>query len=169
MTHAGLLPRWSLAQAEALAAEVQAVLGRGALGAFLERMYGNAPACWRDDLDGIDRLRAIVNVLTRMRFIDADGCLDFTAKEGLDSAPRASPPGSSIPRDADDPWLLFGHWAALQGETPRQPGRRRGPGHRLRVGGRLTALDLQSGRACTSVPSRRRCADARPPPTTRFP
>jgi len=154
MTHAGLLPQWSLAQAAALAEELEAALGSERSGSFLERMYGNAPACWRDDLDGIDRLRAIVNVLTRMRFIDADGCLDFAAKEGLDSAPPGFAPWFQYPR-ADDPWLLFGHWAALHGETPRRRVRAEALDTGCVWGSRLTALDLESGER-TSVPSRRR-------------
>ncbi|MDY7115479.1 symmetrical bis(5'-nucleosyl)-tetraphosphatase [Halomonas sp. SSL-5] len=154
MTHAGLLPRWSPDRATTLAAEVEQVLGGAAAGSFLERMYGNAPDQWRDDLDGIDRLRAIVNVFTRMRFIDAEGRLDFAAKEGLDSAPAGFAPWFRYPR-GDATRLVFGHWAALQGETP---------GSRVNAcaldtgcvwGGSLTALDLVGGERI-SVPSRRR-------------
>ncbi|QTF93629.1 symmetrical bis(5'-nucleosyl)-tetraphosphatase [Halomonas sp. BM-2019] len=154
MTHAGLLPQWSLDQAEALAGEVQAALGSERAGAFLERMYGNAPARWRDDLDGIDRLRAIVNALTRMRFIDAEGRLDFTAKEGLESAPPGFAPWFRYPR-ADSARLLFGHWAALQGETPGSRVNAQALDTGCVWGGALTALDLTSG-VRTLVPSRRR-------------
>ncbi|MDI5986767.1 symmetrical bis(5'-nucleosyl)-tetraphosphatase [Halomonas sp. M4R5S39] len=153
MTHAGLPPQWSVALAADLAGELEARLASEHAGAFLERMYGNEPSRWRDDLEGIDRLRVIVNTFTRMRFIDAEGRLDFTTKEGLDSAPPGFAPWFQYPR-ADDPWLLFGHWAALQGRLP---------GCRIRAealdtgcvwGGRLTALNLASGER-VSVPSRR--------------
>jgi bis(5'-nucleosyl)-tetraphosphatase (symmetrical) len=154
MTHAGLLPQWSISLASRLAGELQARLTGEGAGDFLERMYGNEPACWRDDLDGIERLRFLVNVFTRMRFIDAEGCIDLAAKEGLDSAPAGYAPWFQYPR-RDDPWLLFGHWAVLNGETP---------GRRVRVealdtgcvwGGRLTALNLESGEG-VSVTSRQR-------------
>ncbi|MCE8016305.1 symmetrical bis(5'-nucleosyl)-tetraphosphatase [Halomonas sp. MCCC 1A17488] len=154
MTHAGLLPRWSADEAAALAAEVEARLASESSGAFLERMYGNEPSCWQASLDGIDRLRVIVNVLTRMRFIDADGCLDFCAKEGLDSAPAGFAPWFRYPR-RDDVRLLFGHWAALEG---------RAEGARVRTealdtgcvwGGCLTALNLTTGERI-GVPGRRR-------------
>jgi bis(5'-nucleosyl)-tetraphosphatase (symmetrical) len=154
MSHAGLLPQWSLDQATRLAGEVQAALGSEHAGAFLERMYGNAPALWRDDLDGVDRLRAIVNVFTRMRFIDAAGRLDFTAKEGLDSAPPGFAPWFQYPR-ADNARLLFGHWAALQGETPESRVNAEALDTGCVWGGALTALDPESG-ARTLVPSRRR-------------
>jgi bis(5'-nucleosyl)-tetraphosphatase (symmetrical) len=154
MTHAGLLPQWSLPRAEALAGEVMAVLQSERSGGFLARMYGNTPACWRDDLEGVDRLRAIVNVLTRMRFIDAEGCLDFAAKQGLDSAPPGFAPWFCYPRP-DAPRLLFGHWAALQGCTPGARVRAEALDTGCVWGGSLTALNLDSGERL-SVPSRLR-------------
>lgn len=154
MTHAGLLPQWSVEKAAALAGEAEARFTGEHAGAFLERMYGNAPACWDDALEGIERLRMIINVFTRMRFINADGCLDFAAKEGLDSAPAGFAPWFQFPRD-DDPWLLFGHWAALQGETPASRVRAEALDTGCVWGSRLTALDLGSGRRI-SVPSQQR-------------
>ncbi|UYG08505.1 symmetrical bis(5'-nucleosyl)-tetraphosphatase [Halomonas sp. M4R1S46] len=152
MSHAGLPPQWGLDQAERLAGELESALGSERSGAFLHDMYGNEPACWRDDLDGIDRLRVIVNTLTRMRFIDARGCLDFAAKEGLDSAPAGFAPWFQYPRD-DDPRLLFGHWAALQGTTPGSRVRAEALDTGCIWGGALTALDLATGER-VSVPGR---------------
>lgn len=154
MTHAGLPPRWSLKSAAERAGELQSRLGGERAGEFLERMYGNEPACWRDDLEGIDRLRHLVNVFTRMRFIDAEGCLEFDAKEGLDSAPSGFAPWFQYPRD-DDPWLLFGHWAALQGDTPERRVRVEALDTGCVWGGALTAMNLDSGERF-SVPSRQR-------------
>jgi bis(5'-nucleosyl)-tetraphosphatase (symmetrical) len=34
---------------------------------FLREMYGNQPARWDDSLTGNDRLRCIINALTRIR------------------------------------------------------------------------------------------------------
>ncbi|MBB3142960.1 symmetrical bis(5'-nucleosyl)-tetraphosphatase [Halomonas organivorans] len=152
MSHAGLPPHWSPEQGEALAEEVAERLGSERSGAFLEGMYGNEPARWRDDLDGLDRLRAIVNTFTRMRFIAADGTLDFSAKEGLDSAPPGFAPWFQYPRD-DDPRLLFGHWAALEGKTPGSRVRAEALDTGCVWGGALTALDLETGER-VSVPSR---------------
>lgn len=154
MTHAGLPPHWSLARAEALADEVARALGGESSGAFLRQMYGNRPACWRDDLEGIPRLRLIVNTLTRMRFIDAEGCLDFSAKEGLDSAPPGFAPWFQYPRP-DAPRILFGHWAALEGRTPGSRVDAQALDTGCVWGGHLTALDLASGER-HRVPSRQR-------------
>ncbi|WP_163577500.1 symmetrical bis(5'-nucleosyl)-tetraphosphatase [Halomonas faecis] len=154
MTHAGLLPQWSEEQAERLAREVQTRLAGERSGAFLEAMYGNTPRCWRDELAGLDRLRVIVNVFTRMRFIDAEGCLDFTAKEGLDSAPPGFAPWFQFPR-RDEVRLIFGHWAALEGRTPGSRVRAEALDTGCVWGASLTALNLDSGER-VSVPSRQR-------------
>ncbi|EPC02270.1 hypothetical protein L861_16305 [Litchfieldella anticariensis FP35 = DSM 16096] len=144
MTHAGLLPHWSLPQAIELAREVEQRLASDASGAFLEQMYGNEPAHWRDDLDGIERLRFIVNAFTRMRFIDAQGHLDFTAKEGLESAPPGFAPWFTFPR-RDDPLIIFGHWAALGGRTVGSQVRAEALDTGCVWGGSLTALNLATG------------------------
>lgn len=154
MTHAGLLPRWTQDEAAEYAAEVEARLGSERSGTFFERMYGNVPACWEASLDGIERLRAIVNVLTRMRFIDAEGCLDFSAKEGLDSAPPGFAPWFRYPR-ADDVRLVFGHWAALEGHTEGAQVRAEALDTGCVWGGTLTALNLSTGERI-DVPSHKR-------------
>lgn len=151
MTHAGLLPQWSVPQAESLGREVQAALASETSGQFLTRLFGNHPDVWRDDLDGMDRLRLIVNVFARMRFIDAQGRLDFTAKEGLDSAPEGFLPWFQYPR-TDDIHLLFGHWAALEGKAPQARVSVEALDTGCVWGGRLTALNLESGER-TSVAS----------------
>ena len=153
MVHAGLLPIWSLSAARERAGEVEAVLQSERAGAFLDVMHGNAPARWQDDLEGSDRLRAIVNAFTRMRFVAADGTLDFKAKEGLDSAPDGFAPWFTYPRK-DDPRIVFGHWAALQGQAPGARVRAEALDTGCVWGGTLTALELESGRK-VSVPSQK--------------
>lgn len=121
MVHAGLPPRWSARKARKLAAEVEAVLRSDDIRTFLAGMYGNKPDLWQKDLQGIDRWRVIVNYLTRMRFIDANGRLDLESKEGLETAPEGFMPWFEAPeRKAESTRLIFGHWAALNGEVHRQ-------------------------------------------------
>lgn len=144
MTHAGLLPQWSLEEASAFAAEAESVLGGAEVDDFLAVMYGNRPARWDETLEGHDRIRAIVNVFTRMRFIDAEGTLDFEAKEGLDSAPAGFAPWFTYPRP-DAATLVFGHWAALEGRTPDARIDARALDTGCVWGGSLTALNLGSG------------------------
>ena len=116
MTHAGVPPIWSDKQTLQRAAEVEAVLRDEALrGSFLDNMYGNEPARWKPSLTGMDRLRAITNYLTRMRFCKADGTLDLKSKESVDSAPKEFAPWFNHPRKNPETQLVFGHWAALGG------------------------------------------------------
>src|SRR5262245_17787870 len=73
MVHAGLLPQWSVAKAKRLGGEVSAALAGRDYRKFLAQMYGNTPSRWRDSLSGWDRLRVIVNAMTRMRYCDDAG------------------------------------------------------------------------------------------------
>lgn len=114
LVHAGLAPQWDAATTLALAAEVQAMLAGPDLHAFLAVMYGNEPARWRDDLAGAERWRCVINTLTRIRFCDADGRMDFATKEGADAAPEGFMPWFEVPgrRSAGTP-IAFGHWSTL--------------------------------------------------------
>src|SRR3989338_3278101 len=105
-------------------------------------MYGNYPDCWHDNLQGIERWRAITNFMTRMRFCTVEGCLNLSYKGTLEDAPRDLYPWYAVPnRKAISPDLIFGHWAALQGECPLAGIYAIDTG--CLWGGRLTALRLQ--------------------------
>ncbi|WP_425258399.1 symmetrical bis(5'-nucleosyl)-tetraphosphatase [Rubrivivax sp. RP6-9] len=112
--HAGVVPQWDTAQTLALAAEVEAVLQGPALADFLPQMYGSAPARWHDALHGAERLRCVINTLTRIRFVDADGTLDFKTKDGAATPPPGLLPWFELPgrRSAGQP-IAFGHWSTL--------------------------------------------------------
>jgi bis(5'-nucleosyl)-tetraphosphatase (symmetrical) len=114
MVHAGLLPQWTVAQARALADEVEQALRGPEHGEFLSRMYGSRPDRWDDALRGADRLRVIVNAMTRLRFCTADGVMDFHAKGGAEQAPAGYFPWFDVPgrKSAGTP-IACGHWSAL--------------------------------------------------------
>jgi bis(5'-nucleosyl)-tetraphosphatase (symmetrical) len=114
MLHAGALPAWSAADTLTLAGEVQAVLRSAELPAFLHRMYGNQPDHWDDALNGMDRLRVIVNALTRLRFCSPEGVMDFESTESASSAPPGLLPWFDAPgRRTAGTVLAFGHWSTL--------------------------------------------------------
>jgi bis(5'-nucleosyl)-tetraphosphatase (symmetrical) len=114
MIHAGVLPAWTASKTIALAQEVEAVLRGPELTDFLHQMYGNVPAQWDDQLQGIDRLRVIVNALTRLRFCTPQGGMEFTASEGAASAPPGYLPWFDAPgRKTVDVRVAFGHWSTL--------------------------------------------------------
>lgn len=115
--HAGVLPQWDTQQTLALAREVETALQSQDWKNFLQQMYGNTPAQWHDDLQGAERLRCIVNALTRVRYCGADGVMDFAIKEGVtDSAalPDGLMPWFDVPhRRTADTTVIFGHWSTL--------------------------------------------------------
>lgn len=114
MVHAGVLPGWSADTTMALAAEVETVLRSPDLAGFLGQMYGNTPAQWHDGLQGVERLRAIVNALTRLRFCSADGVMEFDSKEGAGTSPAGYMPWFDVPgRQTAGTTVAFGHWSTL--------------------------------------------------------
>lgn len=119
LVHAGIPPIWSIENALNYALEVeQALSTTQTAAAFFVDMYGNQPDVWQPSLEGTARLRLITNYLTRMRFCSPTGKLELQTK----NAPSLPPTGFA-------PWythkhnkwgntkILFGHWAALMGET----------------------------------------------------
>jgi bis(5'-nucleosyl)-tetraphosphatase (symmetrical) len=114
MVHAGVLPQWDAAQTLALAAEVEAMLQGPELATFLPLMYGNEPSQWRDELQGAERLRCVINSLTRLRFCSADGSMEFATKEGSGGAPQGYMPWFEVPgRRTEGVRVAFGHWSTL--------------------------------------------------------
>lgn len=147
LTHAGIPPIWAAQKAKQLALEVEQVLAasEARLDQFLAAMYGSQPDLWSEHLSGDARLRVITNYLTRMRVLDAEGRMEFSFKQGLmDAMPAGFAPWFSYPHAIQPPQqLLFGHWAALQGQTSNR--------HCIALdggcvwGGVLMALQLDSG------------------------
>jgi len=124
MVHAGIVPQWDLATAEQCAAEVEAVLRGPQPEHLLAGMYGGKPNRWSPELCGIERLRFIVNSLTRIRYCRTDGSLDFKAKLAPDHYQDNSggkyKEGKSLQpwfrgehRRMADSRIVFGHWSTL--------------------------------------------------------
>jgi bis(5'-nucleosyl)-tetraphosphatase (symmetrical) len=116
MVHGGVLPQWDVAKTMALAAEVEAVLRaeEPELVAFLANMYGNQPDRWDDALQGHDRLRVIVNALTRLRFCTPEGEMQLKASGGLHEGPPGTLPWFEVPdRRTAGTTIAFGHWSQL--------------------------------------------------------
>lgn len=117
MVHAGVLPQWDVQQAMALSDEAGAALVCPDYRDFLAHMWGSEPAAWRDDLAGWDRLRVVVNAMTRMRFCTDDGTMEFRAP-GAKGPPERGPAGCrpwfAVPgRRSAGHALVCGHWSAL--------------------------------------------------------
>lgn len=152
LVHAGLAPKWTIRIAARRAREVEKRLRGKGRKRLLRQMYGNKPAAWSPSLNGIERIRTIINVMTRLRFCDVRGRIAHDEK---------GPPGSQTP--GLYPWyevpghaartlrVVFGHWSAL--------GLYRGLGiYGIDTGcvwgGQLTALSLEPEPRVIQVPGR---------------
>lgn len=142
MTHAGISPLWCLDEAIEFGGELEQALQGPNYQNFLKHMFGNMPSKWNTDLKGIERLRVICNYLTRMRFCEANGSLNFSYKGTLDDAPSDLYPWYDVPGRKPIPAdLIFGHWAALMNPSPAPKIYAIDTG--CLWGGKLTALRIQ--------------------------
>jgi bis(5'-nucleosyl)-tetraphosphatase (symmetrical) len=113
LVHAGVVPQWTVETTLALAREVESAL-RHQPRHLLEHMYGDEPDHWSADLEGTDRLRFAINVLTRMRVCTSEGRINLRVK-GKPPAkdPQWLPWFDVEARRTRDIRVVFGHWSAL--------------------------------------------------------
>ena len=103
--HAGVVPQWNVLDTLRYASEVSGILNSPMRPRFLRR---------RDKRRGWSRLRLITNILTRIRFCDADGRIAFKQ-----TGPPGTQPQPYLPwfkhkhRKTRSVTVAFGHWAAL--------------------------------------------------------
>jgi bis(5'-nucleosyl)-tetraphosphatase (symmetrical) len=77
-------------------------------------MYGNQPDQWSTSLKGYERIRVIINAMTRMRVCTYDGRMDFTFKGRAEDIPIGYLPWFDVPgRASKQATVICGHWSAL--------------------------------------------------------
>ena len=114
MLHAGVVPQWDLAATLSLAGALETALRESTPRDFLGAMFGNEPACWSDVVNEKERLRFTLNTLTRIRFVTAEGRLEFAVKDSADAAPPGFVPWFDAPaRRTNGVRIAFGHWSSL--------------------------------------------------------
>jgi bis(5'-nucleosyl)-tetraphosphatase (symmetrical) len=117
MVHAGIPPHWDLATATALAREAEKWL---AASGCAELVPNDAHELTEltPELTPAQRARVIVSYFTRMRVCTAGGRMDLVYKGPAERAPAGYLPWfAHADRKTRDVRLLFGHWAALQGQA----------------------------------------------------
>ncbi len=118
MVHAGIPPQWTLKTALTKAKIVESIIQSENADLFFNNMYGNFPCRWQESQTLEVQLRTITNYFTRMRFCDLQGNLELSVKEGADKAPEGfSPWYSHSKRKTANQKIIFGHWAALEGNA----------------------------------------------------
>ena len=114
MVHAGLLPSWDIGKALDLARETELALQGPDWRGLMAHMYGNQPDHWDDSLSGYERLRVIINAMTRLRICTPDGRMEFRHKGGLEDIPAGYVPWFGVPgRRSANATVICGHWSAI--------------------------------------------------------
>ena len=114
LVHAGTHPAWTVRKTLRRAAEVECALQGTRYKTLLNKMYGNRPRRWSRNLRGYNRLRFIINCLTRMRMMTAGMRLNFSHSGAPWHARKSLSPWFGFPEAAwGDTRIVFGHWSQL--------------------------------------------------------
>jgi bis(5'-nucleosyl)-tetraphosphatase (symmetrical) len=114
LVHAGLLPQWSVREAEELAHEVETGLRSPFYKDVLRALYPSKHLQWSSNLTGPTRLATIIKVFTRLRACSADGLMESSYSGPPDQIPAGFLPWFRVPnRKHDDTTIVCGHWASL--------------------------------------------------------
>ncbi|MFT4256397.1 MAG: symmetrical bis(5'-nucleosyl)-tetraphosphatase [Pseudoxanthomonas sp.] len=113
MVHAGLHPQWNEDETQRLAAEVEKQLRGEDWRKLLKHMYGDKPN-WGPQLRGPDRWRAVINVLTRMRYCTQRGRIAIEEKGAPGTQAGGLYPWYEVPGHAPRGLkIVCGHWSTL--------------------------------------------------------
>lgn len=114
LIHAGLPPQWGFSKTKKMAKLAEKTLQSPDYKKFFKVMYGNQPDIWSDDLEGIDKVRFIINCFTRMRYCEINGRMDFDENGPLGTQPHHLHPWFDLPkRKMAARTIIFGHWSSL--------------------------------------------------------
>ncbi len=143
MTHAGLAPIWTIAQAKNLASELKTMMQTDNYHHFFNHYFDKRPSMWGDNLVELNRWQVASDYFTRMRFTDAYGQLDWRDNGEMTQAPKDAYPWFACPiRQTWEETIIFGHWAALMGKTGLTKFQAIDTGYNWN--GHLTALNLDT-------------------------
>ena len=120
MVHAGIHPQWSFEDAEKYSGEISTALRNPNLSqvkTFLSHIFGDAPEEWSPHLAGYDRARCLINCFTRMRICTLNNELIFDYKGTYEQRPQGTEAWFNLRQWKPHEKLIFGHWAALMGDT----------------------------------------------------
>lgn len=115
MAHAGIYPYWNLSTARELNAEYRRQMRQSdeARKTFLQQVYRNGGGKWKAQMKDAAKNCFAVNAFARMRFLNADGELDFEGKMAPEAAPKGLHPWYEAHIRRQNFRIVFGHWAAL--------------------------------------------------------
>lgn len=114
LVHAGLLPQWTVEEAQQLAKESERALRGDQFTATLRSLHPNDHLQWAPELVGPIRFASIINALTRLRTCSVSGVMESSFSGPPELTPDRFHPWFSIPsRRNATATVVFGHWAAM--------------------------------------------------------
>lgn len=114
LVHAGLLPHWTVDEAQELATEAETALRSNQFSVTLRALHPSGHLQWTPDLTGPVRLASITKVLTRLRTCSDSGVMESSFSGPPKLAPHGFHPWFDIPtRRSASATIVFGHWAAM--------------------------------------------------------
>lgn len=118
MSHAGISPQWSVADAITQAEFAHKLLNSNDRIKWLQVMYGEIPNNWLEAQTNEEKFRYTINAFTRMRYCYTDKTLEFNCKLDPADAPDNIKPWYDLADAIQQSTWIFGHWAALMGVCP---------------------------------------------------
>ncbi len=114
MVHAGLLPQWTVKEAQQLAQEAETALRGEYFADTLRALHPNGHLQWTPDLAGPVRFASIMKVLTRLRTCSISGIMESSFSGPPELTPDGFYPWFDIPvRRNATTTIIIGHWAAM--------------------------------------------------------
>ena len=114
LVHAGLLPHWTIEEAQQFAMEAETALRGEQFNTTLRALHPSDHLQWAPDLKGPVRLATIIKVLTRLRTCSDNGIMESTFSGPPKLTPQGFHPWFDVPnRRSATATIVFGHWAAM--------------------------------------------------------
>jgi bis(5'-nucleosyl)-tetraphosphatase (symmetrical) len=114
LVHAGVLPAWTLGEAEIEARKLEELIQGNTCATFLKFCYRSQANMWREDLSGLEKSAVALNAFTRMRMCRSAHEMEFTFAGKTEDAPEGLTPWFQVKtKHPREHIVVFGHWAAL--------------------------------------------------------
>lgn len=119
VTHAGIPPHWSVKKAAKCAKKASKRLRDDNCAEYLRAAYKTNINQWNKADNSLDKFTFTINALTRMRYCQLDGILDYDEKSSLGRQRKGLYPWFMLrnyrqSKTQTKPILIvFGHWASL--------------------------------------------------------
>jgi len=116
ISHAGIPFIWDFKIAQSFSKEIQYALKKDSY-KLLKNMWGDTPKQWNKKLKKYSRYRVIINYFTRMRYLDKKGALKLKKNDLKPEKGYIPWFKQTISNLKPNEYIIFGHWAALEGKT----------------------------------------------------